>query len=88
MNFPQANRKQRRKITPEEKHSTINQVNQWRRDHKGLVTPEWWKQVWVDFNDDSEAILEYLERQCRHCLSETDNVKGRRMCLECYSMDV
>ena len=73
MDFPSRNRKHQRKITPEEKHSTINQINQWRRDHKDLVTPEWWSQVWADFNDDSEDILEYLESLCRHCLSETVN---------------
>ena len=83
MNFPSRNRKHQRKITPEERNSTINQINQWCRDHKDLVTPEWWRQVWVDFNDDTEAILEYLESLCRHCLSEPANIKGRGMCLEC-----
>ncbi len=86
MDFPHADRKHQRKITPEEKHSTINQINKCRRDHKDLVTPEWWKQVWADFNDDTEEILEYLESLCRHCLSETEGKKGREYCPKCETM--
>ncbi len=70
MDFPQANRKQRRKITPEEKRSAINQINKWRRDHKDLVTPEWWRQVWAYFNDDSEKILEYIKALDKTTFSE------------------
>ena len=68
--------------------STEKDIIKWHRDHKHLVTPEWWKQLWADFNDDTEEILEYLQTLCRHCLSETEQRKGRRICPECYSMDV
>ncbi len=69
------------------KTKTELEISAWRADHLELITDEWWLQLFDDF-DDKEDILEYLESLCRHCLSETEQRKGRRYCPECFSMDV
>lgn len=37
---------------------------------------------------DYEDAWDYAQTLCCHCHNETVNQKGRRMCLECFSMDV
>ena len=68
------------------KTKTEIEISAWRADHLELITDTWWLQLFDDF-DDKDDLLEYLEGLCRHCLSETEGLKGRKFCPECYSMD-
>ena len=73
--------------------SNLTEIDKWQKEHRHIMGSlqefsEWWKGVWADFNDDTEEILEYLQTLCRQCLSETVNQKGRRMCMECITMNV
>ncbi len=70
-----------------EKTKTEIAIDEWRASHIELITDTWWLQLFDDF-DDKDDILEYLERLCRHRLSETEGLKGRKFCPECNSMDV
>ncbi len=58
------------RIFTEDHYSVWKEIDQWRKDHAAFVTVEWWKQVWADFQDDGEDILEYLEGLCDRCITE------------------
>ena len=86
MNFPTKDRgrKEPRGIILSEERQMWLKVENWFMDNNVPRTTE---QEIKSAHPDIIDQWEYVQTLCRHCHNETVNQKGRRMCLECNSMD-